>query len=116
MKKKILSIMAVISMFTLAACGTKTEVTPAPVENNESNAGNEVVESVVDTTPQKTEEKVAKESLILGGEWKPTTGYYFESGENDIVEYSIESIYGKYAGVGGATFHEDGTFTKFVGI
>ena len=110
MKKKILSIMAVLALMCLTACGTETTVEPVP-ENNH----NEVIETV-DHTPQKTEEEIAKESLIDGGEWKPTSGIAKESDSGEINEYTPEAIYGKYAGVGGATFHKDGTFTKFVGI
>lgn len=110
MKRKIFGIIAVLAMFSLTACGQKTEVVPVPDNNN-----NEVVETTVNV-PEKTEEEIAKESLVSGGEWKPTTGIAKDSNSGEIIEYSPEAIYGKYAGVGGATFHEDGTFTKFVGV
>lgn len=54
--------------------------------------------------------------MIDAKEWKPTIGFAKNSNSGEIEEYSIEAMYGKYAGVGGATFHKDGTFTKFVGV
>lgn len=110
MKKKILSILAVLAMMSLTACGTETKVETVADDNN-----NKVAETVVNVE-QKTEYEIAKESLIAGGEWKPTTAFAKESVSGEINEYSPEAIYGKYAGVGGATFHDDGTFTMFVGV
>ncbi|MBQ9313744.1 MAG: hypothetical protein IJ220_01895 [Clostridia bacterium] len=110
MKRKVLGILAVLAIMSLTACGNKPEVEPIPETNN-----NEVIENVVEV-PERDEREIAKESLIEGGEWKPTTGFAKENESGEIIEYTAETIYGKYAGVGGATFHEDGTFTKFVGV
>ena len=110
MKKKILSIMAILAIASLTACTSKPEeVTPVPEVNNNT----QITENVT-KVPEKSEAEIAKESLISGKEWTPTTGYYTSGDET--LEYPITSIYGKYAGVGGATFHEDNTFTKFVGV
>ena len=50
MKSKILSVLAVMAIFSLTACGTKTEVKPAA----ENSGNNEVVESTINI-PQDNE-------------------------------------------------------------
>ena len=107
MKKNIVLILAILAVVCLTACGNKE------VENNNIDNGNSNEEIV--TPVVNPEERIAKESLINGNEWKATTAYYTND-EGYIVEDPITNVYGKYAEVGGVTFNEDGTFYKFVGV
>lgn len=110
MKKLILGIVAIFAIASLSACGnTPKEVEKIPEVNNTQEIVNPVISN------EKTEEEIVRDSLISGGEWKPTVGIYTNE-DGTILEMEANDIYGKYAGVGGATFHEDGTFTKFVGV
>ena len=105
MKKNLVLFLAILTVLCLTACGNKE------VENNNvDNSNEEIVTPVVNP-----KEKIAKETLIKGNEWKASTAYYTND-DGYIVEDPITNVYGKYAGVGGVTFNEDGTFYKFVGV
>lgn len=109
MKSKILSIIAVLAILSLTACGTEPIDIPVPDTNNNAPGTDSII-------PQKSEDEIAKASLVDGSEWKPSTGYYYDSESGLIDEYSVTTIYGKYGEVGGITFNNDGTFRKFIGV
>lgn len=84
MKSKILAALAVLVMFSLPACGQKTEVNPVPDNNN-----NELVETVVNV-PEKTEETGTAGSNI------PLKDNH-EEAENQIkiaMQNLLEEMYG----------------------
>ena len=109
MRKNLILVLAIISVLCLTACGNK-EVENNNINNNNSNSNEEIVTPITNQ-----EEDIAKKWLVEGNEWKASTAYYTND-DGLIVEDPITNVYGKYAGVGGVTFNEDGTFYKFVGI
>lgn len=105
MKKFILGIVAIVTLFSLVGCKKNEN---APIENNQK-----VEEDNTQANSEQNDAESIKNLLIAGGQWVPQTAY-------DVLEkkeVSLSNVYGsgiKYGG--GINFFEDGRFEKFIGI